>query len=144
MQPAVRRRYLALGALMRSRRRQREGHTRADIAANHAAGKKEHREQLIAKADAREAAATALREQLSSTARVTEMRDLHHFNMDELKAQLRIRIVLDSRRLNGKVLTLGGNRAEVLGRLTSVLLLENVHAADGYDVEQTKNFYKDG
>lgn len=43
--------------------------------------------------------------------------------------------------MDGKELTVGGNRAVLLEKLGSVMLLEDPHAADGYDAGAPKNFY---
>ena len=67
-----------------------------------------------------------------------------HLTVEELKDQLKIRKVVDKRRLDGKELTVGGNRMELLGRLKSVMLLEDARAADGYDMSAAKNFYVNG
>ena len=75
--------------------------------------------------------------------RITTMVELHHFNVDDLKLQLQLRQVFEPhlRLPEGKKITVGGNRETLLGRLKSVLLLENPNAADGYDLSKPKTFY---
>ena len=144
MQPEARRRYLALGRLMRAQRIQREGRHRAEIASNVAAGLQEHREMLVAKAEAQEADRVAKLAKYSTATRLTRMQDVHHLNIEQIKEQMWIRKVVDRRRIDNKELTVGGSRVELLGRLKSVMLLEDEHAADGYDIDAAKNFYMNG
>ena len=144
MAPDERRRYLALGRLMRAQRLQREGRTRNDIARNVAAGLQGHRDELVAKARAKEAEEAARLAKYSAATRITTMRGAHHSTIEQLREQLWIRKVVDNQRIDGKALTIGGNRAELLGRLMSVMLLENEHAADDYDIDVPKSFYLSG
>ena len=143
-----RRRYFNVGRLARARRIQREGHTRNDIAKKHAAELQEYREGQLTDARAKEEERQATRRRLEAVPRCVTMQELHHLNTatgeNNLKLQLELRKILDGRRIDGKAMTIGGSRVTMLERLQAVLLLENPHAADGYDIKASKSAYLNG
>ena len=109
-----------------------EGRNRKEIAINHAASTAEHRQSLVKAADERTAREAAAFSKLEAVVPILGMHALHGSLVEALKLQLSRHKVIGKRKLaDGKAITLGGVRTDLLTRLCSVL--SGIDAANAYD-----------